>query len=57
MAEKDMYDLYNRMIGSELEGIEIDSDHETIYIITDRGTISIEGEGLHMYIETGRYEH
>tara|TARA_R110000787_G_scaffold284738_1_gene398823 strand:+ start:19406 stop:19579 length:174 start_codon:yes stop_codon:yes gene_type:complete len=57
MAEKDMYDMYNRMLGSELEGIEIDSDEEIIYFNTNRGTISIEGQDLHMYVETDRYEH
>ena len=57
MAEKDMYDLYNIMLGSELESIEIDPDDEVIYISTNRGTISIEGDDLHMYIETDRYDN
>ncbi len=57
MAEKDMYDLCNMMLGSELEGIEIDPDDEVIYISTNRGTISIEGDDLHMYIETDRYDN
>jgi len=52
-----MYDMYNRMLGSELEGIEIDSDEEIIYFNTNRGTITIEGQDLHMYVETDRYEH
>jgi len=57
MAEKDMYDLCNMMLGSELESIEIDPDDEVIYISTNRGTISIEGDDLHMYIETDRYDN
>jgi len=52
-----MYDLCNMMLGSELEGIEIDPDDEVIYISTNRGTISIEGDDLHMYIETDRYDN
>lgn len=55
--EKDLYDLYNKMLGSELEGMEIDEEEEVFRINTNRGTISIEGQDLTVYIETDRYEH
>lgn len=57
MAEKSLYDLCNMILGSEVEGIEVDPDEEVIYISTTRGTISIEGDDLHMYVETDRYDN
>jgi hypothetical protein len=56
MAERDLYDICNQLLGSELEEIEVDADDETIYIHTTNGMIRIEGYDLRMYAETDIYD-
>jgi hypothetical protein len=52
MAERDLYDVCNLLLGSEIEEIEVDADDEIIYIQTSNGMIRIEGYDLSMYAET-----
>jgi hypothetical protein len=56
MAERDLFDICNQLLGSELEEIEVDADDETIYIHTTNGMIRIEGYDLRMYAETDIYD-
>lgn len=52
MAERDLYDVCNLLLGSEIEEIEVDAEDEIIYIQTSNGMIRIEGYDLSMYAET-----
>lgn len=52
MPERDLYDVCNLLLGSELEEIEVDAEDEIIYIHTTNGMIRIEGYDLRMYAET-----
>lgn len=52
MAERELYDVCNLLLGSEIEEIEVDAEDEIIYIQTSNGMIRIEGYDLSMYAET-----
>jgi len=52
MAERDLFDICNQLLGSEIEEIEVDAQDEVIYIQTSNGMIRIEGYDLSMYAET-----
>ena len=56
MAERDLYDICNQLLGSEIEEIEVDAEDEVIYIQTSNGMIRIEGYEMRMYAETDIYD-
>ena len=56
MAERDLYDICNQLLGSEIEEIEVDAEDEIIYIQTSNGMIRIEGYEMRMYAETDAFD-
>ena len=46
--DESMVDVCNRLLGSEIEEIEVDADEQTVYIHTSTGMIKINGEDLSM---------
>ena len=53
--DESMVDVCNRLLGSEIEEIEVDADEQVVYIHTSTGMIKIGGEDLSMWVECERY--
>lgn len=53
--DESVVDVCNRLLGSELEAIEVDAEEQVVYIHTSTGMIKIGGEDLSMWVECERY--
>jgi hypothetical protein len=53
--DESIVDVCNRLLGSEIEEIEVDADEQVVYIHTSTGMIKINGEDLSMWVECERY--
>ena len=49
-------DVCDRILGSAIEGLDVDPEEESVYIYTTNGTIRVEGYDLRLYIETERFD-
>jgi 20S proteasome alpha/beta subunit len=54
--EESMVDLCERMLGSEIDEIAVDSDNEIVYIYTSNGMIQISGDDLRMYVSCDKFD-
>jgi hypothetical protein len=54
--EESMVDLCEKMLGSEIDEIAVDSDNEIVYIYTSNGMIQISGDDLRMHVSCDKFD-
>lgn len=54
--EESIVDLCDRILGSEIDEIAVDSDNEIVYIYTSNGMIQISGDDLRMYVSCNKFD-
>lgn len=55
--EESIVDLCDRILGSEIDEIAVDSDNEIVYIYTSNGMIQISGDDLRMYVSCDKFDY
>jgi len=48
--------LCDRILGSEIDEIAVDSDNEIVYIYTSNGMIQISGDDLRMHVSCDKFD-
>jgi hypothetical protein len=54
--EESIVDLCDKILGSEIDEIAVDSDNEIVYIYTSNGMIQISGDDLRMHVSCDKFD-